>query len=143
MSSSEGKQAGRIQGLFSLLEAAITVGTAFFIIYARNIDPFTKDLTGAQRILPGLVSAAILTMIGVSAWRTSGTFFDGTRDGAGEGAEELPDGEGGVGGSRLSVRLRHHSGPVFTIPFSSMGTIQNHSRDWVAVKLSFEVSLDE
>lgn len=36
---------------------------------------------------------------------------------------------------RRSVWLRHHRVPIFTI--------QNHSRDWVTVKLSFEVSPDE
>lgn len=44
-------------------------------MYARNIDPFATDLTGAQRILPGLVSAAIVTVTGVSAWRTAGALF--------------------------------------------------------------------
>ena len=38
-----------------------------------------------------------------------------------------------------SVRLRHPRGPVFTIPFSTMGTVQNHSRDYVKVKFVFEV----
>ncbi len=42
-----------------------------------------------------------------------------------------------------SVRLRHSRGPVFTIPFGSMGTIKNHSRDWVKVKFSFEVAATE
>jgi len=41
-----------------------------------------------------------------------------------------------------SARLRHHRGPVFTIPFSAMGTIQNHSRDWVKIKFTFEVPGD-
>ncbi len=41
-----------------------------------------------------------------------------------------------------SVRLRHPRGPVFTIPFSSMGTVQNHSRDWATMKFSFMVPSD-
>jgi small-conductance mechanosensitive channel len=41
-----------------------------------------------------------------------------------------------------SVRLRHHRGPVFTIPFSDMGTIQNHSRDWVKIKFTFNVPVE-
>jgi small-conductance mechanosensitive channel len=41
--------------------------------------------------------------------------------------------------SLRSVRLRHPRGPVFTVPFSSMGTIQNHSRDWVKIKFTFDV----
>lgn len=46
---------------------------------------------------------------------------------------------------RISLRsatLRHHNGPVYTIPFSSMGTIQNHSRDYVVMKFSFAVPED-
>ncbi|MFK7764961.1 MAG: mechanosensitive ion channel family protein [Roseobacter sp.] len=230
-----GSMRGRLKGLFSLIEGAVVVGTGIFILYAWDIDPFATDLTGAKRILPGLVSAAIILVIGISLWRTINAFLDAADDGRGgdraDGADELPDGEGGVGGSRIetvlpvlravlaaligtvtvllvlsalgveiapllagagilglaigfgaqkvvedvisgvlylvedafrkgeyietaqgkgiveaimlrSVRLRHHRGPIFTIPFSAMGTIQNHSRDWVTVKMSFEVSAD-
>ena len=38
-----------------------------------------------------------------------------------------------------SVRLRHPRGPIYTIPFGSLGTIQNHSRDWVKVKFTIDV----
>ncbi|MEO1091779.1 MAG: mechanosensitive ion channel family protein [Pseudomonadota bacterium] len=44
--------------------------------------------------------------------------------------------------SLRSVRLRHHRGPVYTIPFGAMGTIQNHSRDWVKIKLLLRVPFD-
>ena len=44
--------------------------------------------------------------------------------------------------SLRSVRLRHHRGPVYTIPFGSMGTVQNHSRDWVKIKLLLRVPFD-
>ncbi|MEM6943333.1 MAG: mechanosensitive ion channel family protein [Pseudomonadota bacterium] len=43
---------------------------------------------------------------------------------------------------RISIRsamLRHHNGPIYTIPFSEMGTIQNHSRDYVVMKFTFMV----
>lgn len=229
-----GNMRGRLKGLFSMIEGAVVVGTGIFILYAWDIDPFATDLTGAKRILPGLVSAAIIAVIGISLWRTINAFLDAADDstgGSGEGADEIPEGEGGAGGSRIetvvpvlravlatligtvtvllaltslgveiapllagagilglaigfgaqkvvedvisgvlylvedafrkgeyietaqgkgivesimlrSVRLRHHRGPIFTIPFSAMGTIQNHSRDWVTVKMSFEVSAD-
>ncbi len=39
-----------------------------------------------------------------------------------------------------SVRLRHHRGALHTIPFGSIGTITNHSRDWVKIKFTFEVA---
>lgn len=41
-----------------------------------------------------------------------------------------------------SVRLRHPRGAVYTIPFSAMGTVQNHSRDFVTMKFNFAVPAD-
>lgn len=41
--------------------------------------------------------------------------------------------------SLRSVQLRHHNGPLNTIPFGSMGNITNHSRDWVRIKIKIRV----
>ncbi|OAP42045.1 hypothetical protein ATB98_06450 [Sinorhizobium saheli] len=41
-----------------------------------------------------------------------------------------------------SVKLRHHRGPVFTVPFGSLGAVQNMSRDWVIDKFRINVSYD-
>ncbi|MDK1388316.1 mechanosensitive ion channel family protein [Sinorhizobium sp. 8-89] len=41
-----------------------------------------------------------------------------------------------------SVKLRHHRGPVFTVPFGSLGAVQNMSRDWVIDKFKINVSYD-
>ena len=41
-----------------------------------------------------------------------------------------------------SVRLRHHRGPVYTVPFSLLGAIQNQSRDWVIDKIAVGVTYD-
>ena len=38
-----------------------------------------------------------------------------------------------------SMQLRHHLGPVQTIPYSEMATVKNHSRDWVTMKLEIRV----
>lgn len=38
-----------------------------------------------------------------------------------------------------SLRLRHHLGPVHTIPFGEIKTLTNYSRDWVIMKLKFRV----
>ena len=35
-----------------------------------------------------------------------------------------------------SVKLRHHRGPLFTVPFGSLGAVQNMSRDWVIDKMT-------
>ncbi|WP_034856123.1 mechanosensitive ion channel family protein [Sinorhizobium sojae] len=41
-----------------------------------------------------------------------------------------------------SVKLRHHRGPVFTVPFGSLGAVQNMSRDWVIDKFRINVAYD-
>jgi small-conductance mechanosensitive channel len=46
------------------------------------------------------------------------------------------------GFSLRSIKLRHHRGPLFTVPFSALGAVQNMSRDWVIEKLTFNVPFD-
>ncbi|MFK4771718.1 mechanosensitive ion channel family protein [Rhizobium sp. ZW T2_16] len=46
------------------------------------------------------------------------------------------------GFSLRSVRLRHHRGPVYTVPFGELGAVQNMSRDWGVVKFRISVSYD-
>jgi small-conductance mechanosensitive channel len=41
-----------------------------------------------------------------------------------------------------SIRLRHHRGPVFTVPFGELGAIQNMSRDWALEKIVLGVTYD-
>jgi small-conductance mechanosensitive channel len=41
-----------------------------------------------------------------------------------------------------SVRLRHHRGPLFTVPFSLLGAVQNQSRDWVIDKMTIGITYD-
>jgi moderate conductance mechanosensitive channel len=41
-----------------------------------------------------------------------------------------------------SVKLRHHRGPLYTVPFGALGAIQNMSRDWVIDKLGVGVTYD-
>jgi small-conductance mechanosensitive channel len=41
-----------------------------------------------------------------------------------------------------SVKLRHHRGPIFTVPFGTLGAVQNMSRDWVIDKFLISVSYD-
>jgi moderate conductance mechanosensitive channel len=41
-----------------------------------------------------------------------------------------------------SVRLRHHRGPLYTIPYSLLGAVQNMSRDWVIDKLTINLTYD-
>ncbi|RVD48891.1 mechanosensitive ion channel family protein, partial [Mesorhizobium sp. M8A.F.Ca.ET.023.02.2.1] len=44
--------------------------------------------------------------------------------------------------SLRSVRLRHHRGPIFTVPFGQLGAIQNMSRDWVMDKMALSITYD-
>lgn len=44
--------------------------------------------------------------------------------------------------SLRSVKLRHHRGPLFTVPFGTLGAIQNMSRDWVIDKLTVGITYD-
>ncbi|WP_419906085.1 mechanosensitive ion channel domain-containing protein [Hoeflea sp.] len=59
---------------------------------------------------------------------------------------EYLDIDGTVGTvERISIRslqLRHHQGPVHTIPYGEIPKVTNRSRDWVIVKLKFTVPFD-
>lgn len=44
--------------------------------------------------------------------------------------------------SLRSVRLRHPNGPVFTVPFSALGAVQNGSRDYAVDKFLITVTYD-
>ena len=44
--------------------------------------------------------------------------------------------------SLRSIQLRHHRGPVHTIPYGEIPKITNYSRDWVIMKLRFTVPFD-
>jgi small-conductance mechanosensitive channel len=44
--------------------------------------------------------------------------------------------------SLRSLRLRNPRGPIHTIPFGSMGTVTNNSRDYIISKLDFRVKYD-
>jgi small-conductance mechanosensitive channel len=41
-----------------------------------------------------------------------------------------------------SVKLRHHRGSVFTVPYGELNAVQNMSRDWVIDKLTIGITYD-
>jgi small-conductance mechanosensitive channel len=41
-----------------------------------------------------------------------------------------------------SVKLRHHRGALFTVPFGVLGAVQNMSRDWVIDKMTVGLAYD-
>jgi small-conductance mechanosensitive channel len=133
----------RLETILPLLRgfalAAIALLTGMTALAAMGVD-----------IAPLLASAGVIGLaIGFGAQRLvsdviSGMFSlyeDAFRLGE---YIETKSGKGVVDRISLrSVRLRHHRGPLFTIPFSEMGTIQNHSRDWVKMKFTFSIPGDE
>ena len=44
--------------------------------------------------------------------------------------------------SLRSIKLRHHRGYLYTVPFGSLGAVQNMSRDWVIDKMTLGVTYD-
>lgn len=42
--------------------------------------------------------------------------------------------------SLRSVKLRHHRGPLYTVPFGELGAVQNMSRDWVIDKMQIGIT---
>lgn len=44
--------------------------------------------------------------------------------------------------SLRSVKLRHHRGPLTTVPFGDLGAVQNMSRDWSVTKFNLRVAYD-
>ncbi|MBZ6078535.1 mechanosensitive ion channel family protein [Microvirga puerhi] len=41
-----------------------------------------------------------------------------------------------------SVKLRHHRGPIYTVPYGQLGAVENMSRDWVIDKMAINVTYD-
>jgi len=41
-----------------------------------------------------------------------------------------------------SLKLRHHRGPIFTVPYGQLGAVENLSRDWVIDKVTVSVTYD-
>jgi small-conductance mechanosensitive channel len=44
--------------------------------------------------------------------------------------------------SLRSIKLRHHRGYLYTVPFGSLGAVENMSRDWVIDKMSIGITYD-
>ncbi len=44
--------------------------------------------------------------------------------------------------SLRSVRLRHHNGPIHTVPFGQITSITNYSRDWGTIKFQLRFDRD-
>ena len=124
--------------LLGVMKAAIAL--IFGLIALGNIGiDITPLLAGA-----GIIGLAV----GFGAQKlvadvVSGIFFlvdDAFRTG------EFVEVEGTMGTvEKISIRsmqLRHHKGPVHTIPYEEIPKITNYSRDWVIMKLKFTVPFE-
>lgn len=134
-----GLGASRSETLLPLLRTVLSAVLAVFLV-------LTALYVMGVKIGPLLAGAGVLGIaVGFGAQKLvqdiiSGIFFlvdDAFR--MGEYVEV-----GGMRGTieKISIRsmqLRHHLGPVQTIPYSEMATVKNHSRDWVTMKLEIRV----
>lgn len=124
--------------------ALVTAQGAIIVVFALlAIGNLGVDIT------PLLAGAGIAGLaIGFGAQKlvtdvVSGVFFlvdDAFRTG------EYVEIDGTMGAvEKISIRsmqLRHHRGPVHTIPYGEIPKLTNYSRDWVIMKLKFTVPFD-
>ncbi len=123
-----------------LAVARVAIVVLFLLLGLSNIGVDTTPLLAGA----GIVGLAI----GFGAQKlvtdvVSGIFFlvdDAFRTG------EYVEVDGTMGTvEKISIRslqLRHHKGPVHTIPFGEIPKLTNFSRDWVIMKLKFTVPFD-
>ncbi|MEL6768947.1 MAG: mechanosensitive ion channel family protein [Pseudomonadota bacterium] len=135
----EGSRIGTVLPIlrgFTLVAIGVTTALTALAALGVNIGPLVASAGvvglavgfGAQKLVADVISGAFYL------------YEDAFRVG-----EYIVSGEGKGTVERISLRsvtLRHHNGPIYTIPFSSMGTIQNHSRDYVVMKFRFQVPED-
>ena len=137
-----GSGGSRLSTVLPLILAVsrVAIVILFLLLGLSNIGVDTTPLLAGA----GIVGLAI----GFGAQKlvtdvVSGIFFlvdDAFRTG------EYVEVEGTVGTveniSIRSMQLRHHKGPVHTIPYGEIPKITNYSRDWVIMKLRFTVPFD-
>ena len=83
---------------------------------------------GAQTLVRDIITGVFLLLD--DAFRVGEYIVSGTYKGT---VEEI--------GIR-AVKLRHHRGPLYTVPFSELRGVQNQSRDWVIDKFSIGITYD-
>jgi moderate conductance mechanosensitive channel len=132
----------RLRTLLPLLRHAVLI----IIVVAGAIDALERLGFNIGPLLAGLGIFGIAIGFGAQTLVRdviSGVFFlleDAFRVG-----EYIESGnyKGTVEGFSIrSVRLRHHRGPVYTVPFGLLGAIQNQSRDWVIDKIMVSINFD-
>ncbi|MFK7874340.1 MAG: mechanosensitive ion channel domain-containing protein [Paracoccaceae bacterium] len=123
-----------------LAVSRVTIVVLFLLLGLSNIGVDTTPLLagagivglaigfGAQKLVTDVVSGIFFLVD--DAFRT-GEYVE--IDGTFGTVEKI---------SIRSLQLRHHKGPVHTLPFGEIPKITNYSRDWVIMKLRFTVPFD-
>ncbi|WP_148267016.1 mechanosensitive ion channel domain-containing protein [Pseudodesulfovibrio mercurii] len=118
--------------------AALSVITVLIILSSLGVDigPLIAGASvfgiaigfGAQTLVKDIISGIFFLMD--DAFRVGDYIVVGSAMGT---VEEI---------SVRSFKLRHHLGPLYTIPFGSIKEVQNMTRDWAVMKLQYLVPFD-
>ena len=147
VSSLEGDEGGgagvsRLGTLLPLVRNVILFAVMFVAVMVLLID------IGID-IAPLFAGAGILGLaIGFGAQTLIRDIFSGLFfliDDAFRAGEYVDTGNAKGTVERISIRsmqLRHHNGPLYTVPFGEIQQLTNYSRDWVIMKLPLRLTLD-
>ncbi len=119
---------------------AVLIGTVAVLVALTDIGVDITPLLAGLSVFGLAVSFGSQTLVKDIV---SGVFY--LADDAFRVGEQIDCGKatGIVEGFTLrSIRLRHSSGHVYTIPFGELGQIANFSRDWAAVKFTLRFARD-
>ncbi len=133
----------RIETVLPLLRGflLVTIITVATMISLSSLGVDIGPLIAAASVLGLAIGFGAQTLV---ADIISGIFFlvdDAFRKG------EYIDVSGNTGTvesiSVRSMQLRHHNGPIHTVPYSQIGTLTNFSRDWVIMKFELRIPFEE
>ena len=142
LSADEARRRGRIRTLLPILRIVLVVVLSVMAVLMAlsalgvQIGPLVAG-AGVVGVAIGFGSQTLVKDV------ISGMFY--LLDDAFRVGEYIVSGNyrGTVEGFSLrSIRLRHHRGPIFTVPFGMLGAVQNLSRDWVIDKVAINVTYD-
>ena len=127
-----------LQLIRKFIFAAIAVITTLIVLSSLGVDigPLIAGASvlgiaigfGAQTLVKDIISGIFFLMD--DAFRVGDYIETGSAMGT---VEEI-----GV----RSIKLRHHLGFLYTIPFGSMKLVKNNTRDWAVMKLQYLVPFD-
>ncbi|XXK27495.1 mechanosensitive ion channel family protein [Arenicellales bacterium nBUS_45] len=133
----------RIETVLPLLRGfmLVTIITVAVMISLSSLGVDIGPLIAAASVLGLAIGFGAQTLV---ADIISGIFFlvdDAFRKG------EYIDVSGNTGTveniSVRSMQLRHHNGPIHTVPYSQISTLTNFSRDWVIMKFELRIPFEE